>query len=145
MTEESAPFAALLRQYRAEAELTQEALAEHADLSPRSIQKLERGESLPYPITVQRLARALRLTAEQRAQFQAAAARGSKRPEGPPSLVGEGTGGAGGEFPGATVTYLLLAVEDASQTEPPDAVAAWIARLDDSLGRALEGHGGTLL
>lgn len=36
-------FAALLRQLRAEAQLTQEELAEAAALSPRSVSDLERG------------------------------------------------------------------------------------------------------
>jgi transcriptional regulator with XRE-family HTH domain len=72
------PFAALLRQYRAQAELTQEGLAEEAGLSPRSIQKLERGESLPYHVTVQRLARALRLSSAQRAELQSAATRAAR-------------------------------------------------------------------
>src|SRR5687767_8726650 len=83
--DESATFAALLRQFRAEAELTQEALAEEAGLAPRSIQKLERGESLPYPVTVQRLARALGLTPEQRVRFQAAGARSARRTVHPPA------------------------------------------------------------
>jgi transcriptional regulator with XRE-family HTH domain len=81
-------FAVLLRQFRAEAELTQEALAEAADISPRNIQKLERGESQPYLVTVQRLARALGLNAEQRARIQAAG-RTERRPsaEPPPGSV----------------------------------------------------------
>ena len=36
-------FAGLLRQFRAEARLTQEELAEAAGLSPRSVSDLERG------------------------------------------------------------------------------------------------------
>jgi transcriptional regulator with XRE-family HTH domain len=39
----SLPFAGLLRQLRAEANLTQEELAEAAGLSPRSVSDLERG------------------------------------------------------------------------------------------------------
>jgi transcriptional regulator with XRE-family HTH domain len=47
-TQEAAlSFAALLRQLRAEAKLTQEELAEAASLSPRSVSDLERGINVP--------------------------------------------------------------------------------------------------
>jgi predicted ATPase/transcriptional regulator with XRE-family HTH domain len=65
-------FGGVLRHYRLAAGLTQEALAERAGLSPRTIQHLERGETRPYRDTAQRLGRALELTGEQRARFEAA-------------------------------------------------------------------------
>lgn len=64
----------LLRRYRHEAGLTQEALAERAGVSPRSIQALEHGDSKPQRETAQRLAVALALDDIQRAEFLAAAA-----------------------------------------------------------------------
>jgi len=68
-------FGLLLRLHRAEIGLTQTALAERAGMSTRGLQKLERGETLPYPDTVRRLEHALGLTAEQRTRFRAAGSR----------------------------------------------------------------------
>jgi DNA-binding XRE family transcriptional regulator len=60
-------FAVLLRRYRAESRLTQEELAERAGVSTRAITDLERGvRRFPYPDTVDRLARALSLSPQQR-------------------------------------------------------------------------------
>jgi tetratricopeptide (TPR) repeat protein/transcriptional regulator with XRE-family HTH domain len=67
-------FAALLRQLRAEARLTQEELAEAASLSPRSVSDLERGISrTAHKETAQLLAGALSLAGPVRALFVAAA------------------------------------------------------------------------
>jgi class 3 adenylate cyclase len=60
-------FAVLLRRYRAAARLTQEELAERARMSARAISDLERGvRRFPYPDTVDGLAQALNLNAQQR-------------------------------------------------------------------------------
>jgi predicted ATPase/transcriptional regulator with XRE-family HTH domain len=76
----TAPFGALLRHYREGAGLSQEELAGQAGVSWQAIGALERGErQRPYPATVRRLADALRLTEEQRAELLAAA-----RPHGTP-------------------------------------------------------------
>jgi len=64
-------FGALLRRYRLEAGLTQEALAERASLSVRNVQNLERGANRPLRDTVRRLADALDLPAEEHARFLA--------------------------------------------------------------------------
>jgi predicted ATPase/transcriptional regulator with XRE-family HTH domain len=56
-----ASFAVQLRRLRAEAGLTQEALAERAGLSVRGLRYLERGIRRPYPATILRLAEALSL------------------------------------------------------------------------------------
>ena len=70
----NAPFGALLKQHRRAANLTQEALAERAGASARSISDLERGLSrTPHPATVALLAQALSLTGEEYAAFLAAA------------------------------------------------------------------------
>lgn len=66
-------FGTLLRTYRLRAGLTQEALAERAELSPRGLIHLEHGTRRPYPSTVQRLTTALALNAEHQAAFVAAA------------------------------------------------------------------------
>ena len=75
-TPPSLPFGALLRRQRVLAGLTQEALAERAGLSARAISDLERGLSrAPQPATLLLLADALKLSAEERIHFEAAARR----------------------------------------------------------------------
>ena len=59
-------FGALLRQHRTRAGLTQEGLAERAQMSVRGVIYLERGTRQPYPDTLHRLAEALALTPAQR-------------------------------------------------------------------------------
>jgi predicted ATPase/DNA-binding XRE family transcriptional regulator len=72
----SAKFGDLLRRYRLAAGLTQEELAERAQVSPRAISDLERGQrNRPWRDTVQLLAQALQLEPAQRAQLEAAARR----------------------------------------------------------------------
>ncbi len=67
-------FGSLLRRYRTEAALTQEELAERAELSVRAISDLERGvNTAPRPFTVRRLADALVLDSDERSEFQRAA------------------------------------------------------------------------
>jgi predicted ATPase/DNA-binding XRE family transcriptional regulator len=67
-------FAAVLREYRARAGLSQEELAERAGMSRRGVADLERGaRRLPHPATVRRLADALALSPDQRASLQSAA------------------------------------------------------------------------
>src|SRR5579871_4361148 len=66
-------FGILLRRYREAAGLTQEDLAERAEMSVRGLVYLERGERRPYPHTVQRLATALDLGPPERATFADAA------------------------------------------------------------------------
>lgn len=66
-------FGALLRDFRVAAGLTQEELAEGAGVSARGLSDLERGISRnPQKATLARLAAALQLTAEERAEFEAA-------------------------------------------------------------------------
>ena len=67
-------FAALLREYRTTASLTQEELAERAGLSRRGISDLERGaRRTPYAGTVRRLAHALGLNHTEEAALLSAA------------------------------------------------------------------------
>jgi predicted ATPase/DNA-binding XRE family transcriptional regulator len=69
----SESFGMLLRRVRGAAGLTQEELAERAQLTDRGIRYLERGLRRPNRDTVQRLARALELGADGKAAFAAAA------------------------------------------------------------------------
>jgi LuxR family maltose regulon positive regulatory protein len=69
-------FAALLKRYRMEAALSQEALAERAHMSARGVSDLERGlRRAPYRDTVAQLATALELDGEARAALEQAARR----------------------------------------------------------------------
>ena len=74
MAEQPVSFAELLRRLRTDAGLTQEALAERAGLSPRSVSDLERGiNKTPRRDTRQLLADALTLSGAARAAFETAA------------------------------------------------------------------------
>src|SRR5262245_16685505 len=80
---EDSDFASLLRRYRIDAGLSQEALAERAGLSTGAVSALERGERrAPYPATVRALATALGLASADRAVLEAAVAhsRGPRPP-----------------------------------------------------------------
>src|SRR6476469_7610721 len=67
-------FGDLLRAHRQAAGLTQEQLAECANLSARAVGDLERGAKLhPHRTTIQLLIGALGLTGEQRSDFELAA------------------------------------------------------------------------
>jgi predicted ATPase/DNA-binding XRE family transcriptional regulator len=84
-------FGTLLRRYRLDAGLSQEALAERARLSLHGISALERGyRRTPQRETLELLAGALALSAEQRRAFEAAAVRVSlpRRRDGPRVTVG---------------------------------------------------------
>ncbi|MBV9601015.1 MAG: helix-turn-helix domain-containing protein [Chloroflexi bacterium] len=72
-TQRQGPFGSLLHRYRAEAGLSQGELAERAGLSRRAISDLERGvRRAPYPVTVRRLAEALKLNDAGRAALLSA-------------------------------------------------------------------------
>ncbi|WP_090101088.1 ATP-binding protein [Lentzea jiangxiensis] len=69
-------FGELLRAYRVEAGMTQQALAEKARLSEQAVGALERGDRrYPQAVTVDRLVGVLGLTGPQREQFERAASR----------------------------------------------------------------------
>ena len=76
-SEPPVPFATELRAYRLAAGLSQEALAERAGLSAARHQRpgARPAPARRYPHTVRRLARALRLTAADRARLEAASRR----------------------------------------------------------------------
>lgn len=71
-------FAAALRQARQSRGLSQEALAELADLSTKAVGMLERGaRRFPHLMTVDKLDRALGFSTEERGRFRRLAARGA--------------------------------------------------------------------
>jgi transcriptional regulator with XRE-family HTH domain len=73
-TREAPAFGDVLSHYRLAAGLTQEELAERANLSVRGISDLERGvRTRPQPMTVRQLAEALQLSPQDRAIFEEAA------------------------------------------------------------------------
>lgn len=85
---EPVSFGALVRQHRLAAGLTQAALAERAGISLRAVQDLERSVGRPQRETARRLAEALALIGERRAELDRAAApaprmRASARPSVP--------------------------------------------------------------
>jgi transcriptional regulator with XRE-family HTH domain len=70
-TQPVVPFGALLRRARLAAGLSQEELAERANLSREAISTLERGtRRAPRQETIELLAEALQLAPEERTQFQ---------------------------------------------------------------------------
>ncbi len=73
-------FGDVLKGYRVAAGLTQEELAERAELSPRGVGYLEGGQRAPHRDTVRRLSAALRLSAADAAALDAAA-RGVSKPD----------------------------------------------------------------
>ena len=88
----SAEFGRLLASRRQAAGLSQAELAERAAMSVRAISNLERGRTRwPHPDSVHRLAGALRLTAADRAVFEAAVT--------PPAAAGNAAGNAAGRGP----------------------------------------------
>lgn len=68
-------FATLLKRYRREAGLTQEALAERAGYSSAYLSKLEQGARRPLALTVEVLAEVLQLAPPERTALEAAARR----------------------------------------------------------------------
>jgi predicted ATPase/transcriptional regulator with XRE-family HTH domain len=89
ISEETAPFAEVLRELRLAAGLSQQALAERARMSPGGVSVLERGiRRAPYRDTVALLAEGLGLSAADRARLEAAAARPAHvRRRGSPVIV----------------------------------------------------------
>lgn len=67
-------FAVLLKRFRSDAGLTQEELAERAQLSPKAVSSLERGaRRRPHRVTVALLIEALELDGDQQARLELAA------------------------------------------------------------------------
>ena len=107
-------FAGLLRQFRAEARLTQEELAQGAGLSPRSVSDLERGiNRTARKDTAVLLADALSLTGQVRVLFIAAARGRAPAAE----VLAARPGGAAGEAAAAVTRGLPRDIGRASCRE----------------------------
>src|SRR5262249_42517970 len=101
-------FGALLRHYRRAAGLTQEQLAERAEIAVHTVSALERGvHQAPHDGTIEQLAEALKLSPEERARFETAARRRLATEQAPPD-----------DMP------LPLTPASADQTESPDQPAS---------------------
>jgi tripartite motif-containing protein 71 len=110
--DESSSLGELLRRYRMEAGLTQEELAERAQVSVRSIGDLERGlQRAPHRDTVRRLGRALQLGPDEQTAFEAA------RPPRTGSLA---------DAPGQAAED--QAAPGAGASRPPGRFASWLGR-----------------
>jgi transcriptional regulator with XRE-family HTH domain len=103
-------FGSLLARLRHAAGLTQEQLADRADLSVRAISSLECGSRLPRRLTLDRLAGALGLSAVQRGTLAATAARDRRPPApGPVGALLPIAGPAVGPLTGRAVELAELA------------------------------------
>src|SRR6266849_6554627 len=126
-------FAGLLRQFRTEARLTQEELAEAAGLSPRSVSDLERGiNRTARKDTALLLADALSLTGQVRVLF-VAAARGRA-----PAAAVLAAGSAGAAPGAAAVTAMKTLPRDIGSFTGREEE---LARLLRSLASAADGAG----
>jgi transcriptional regulator with XRE-family HTH domain len=137
-TDQAPPFGELLRRRRVEARLTQEALAERAHLSARTISDLERGVNrAPQRENLQALAAALDLSPAERAEWEAARqAQLTRTPAAKPPPRPVPTGDPGAE-PGA----MPSADPGAMPSAIPEVVAArrlrgWAAGRPGRLGLA---------
>jgi|DewCreStandDraft_5_1066085.scaffolds.fasta_scaffold00048_173 predicted ATPase/DNA-binding XRE family transcriptional regulator len=123
-------FGLLLRHYRTQAGLTQEALAERAGVSPRSVSGLERGEVQPHRDTAVRLVQALRLPPAQQASLLAAVQPLPRRRRVPFDRAGD----ASAVSPSA-VTWSVGAADRIADTAAGDALPA---ALTSFIGRQQE-------
>ncbi len=105
-------FGPLLRHYRHAAGLSQETLAERADISTNGIGALERGYRLtPQRETLTLLVRALKLNHDDLLAFEAAAARRGYRPRGNSVPVGPWPKATTSALPQAPTSFIGRAVE----------------------------------
>jgi len=131
-------LASILKEYRLDAGLTQEGLAERSGISARAISDLERGlYQAPHRDTVDRLVEALGLSPEQQAQLEAAISRSRG-----PTLAA-----AKPELPTGVLTLLMTEVEGSGELweQFPEQMHASIAQHDSILNEAIEAHDGLLM
>jgi predicted ATPase/DNA-binding XRE family transcriptional regulator len=139
----SAPFGVLLRAHRLDRGLTQEALAEQAELSVRGVQSLEAGITRPHRETARRLVDALALAGDDLARFMTSSGVGPRRRRGgPPARQTDAPGSSPSPIaPG--VTYLPPARagrgREARSRRPhnlPLQLTSFVGREDDLAGLA---------
>ena len=149
----SVSFAALLRQLRTEADLTQEELADKAGISTRSVSDLERGINLTARRdTTRLLADALELSGEARGAFEAAA-RGraitnvrNGRDVADGADVASDRNGSGAEAPGFAAATKTLPRDIASFTGRVIELTQLVAAVDADTapGKTTSGAGGVV-
>ncbi|HEY3058766.1 MAG TPA: SIR2 family protein [Chloroflexota bacterium] len=140
-------FAALLKDYRLVAGLTQEALADRAGVSARTVSDLERGLYLaPHRETVGRLVEALELTADDRALLEAAISR-SRGPSStsttPADAAANGSGPRAHALPTGVLTLLMVDID--TRGAAAETVVAASRRYDEVLARSLQGRIGVIV
>jgi class 3 adenylate cyclase len=140
-------FAALLKDFRLASGLTQEALAERAGVSTRTVSDLERGlYQAPHRDTVERLVEALRLRSDDRAALEAAISRSRGPASGAPS-VSSTNGGYQSSLPTGVLTLLMTEIDGSSHywEHHADGMRAALSRYDEILMEGVVGRGGALI
>ena len=122
-----ATFGQILRQYRLRAGLTQERLAERSGLGTRSLQHLERGETLPQRGTAQRLAAALALSMAERQAFEALAQPVPRRPA-DRGAAGQGLAAESAEQGRLTATRALARTGPGDAHNLPATLTSFVGR-----------------
>jgi class 3 adenylate cyclase len=147
ITEQVTEFGELLRRYRVAAGLSQEALAARAGLSARGISDLERGlRHAPQRQTLQLLAEALGLSAEQRATLEAVVVR-RRGPAGAVRDAGEMPDNGTRRLPTGTVTFLFTDVEGSTRLweRQPEAMRRALMEHDTIVEAQVAQHGGVVI
>lgn len=122
-------FGGLLRRHRRLAGLSQAALAELAGLGERAIQRLEADRNRPYRATVEQLAAALNLTADERAELFAAVPSAGRETAGPAPPAAE-----------PPIPRLRLVRSDGAAEKGPDARSSTPPALDTRAFRVPRGR-----
>jgi predicted ATPase len=131
------PFSQLFRRLRRAAHLTQEELADKSGYSPDYVSMLERGLRAPPPLTIDILAKALRLKETERAALLAA---GGAVPSSPPPPAVEPTDLVGRDADEAKALEILRGVRLLTLTGPGGVGKTRLAsRLAAREGGAFEG------
>ncbi len=141
------PFGTLLKQHRQEAGLTQEGLAEQAQVGVRTLKDIESGvTATPHPDTARRLVAALPLDAEQQAGLRDAL-RAVPHRRAAPIMLTTAEARSGLALPSGTVTFLFTEVEDSAARgeQRPDTRRSALARHDTLLHAAITIHGGAIV
>jgi class 3 adenylate cyclase len=139
---ETLRFGTLLRDYRLALGWTQATLAEQSGLSVRGIQHLEGGETQPYRYTVEQLAEALKLSADERRIFEAAAAPTPRRRSSP---ARQPSGQVVTGSPTGTATLMFVQVVPLPTAQRGLGTALAVGRCLDLIQTCLERHEGTMV
>jgi tetratricopeptide (TPR) repeat protein/DNA-binding XRE family transcriptional regulator len=131
-------FGSLVRRYRRDAELTQEALAERAELSVRVIRTIESGnQHRPRQDTVRLLLEALLVPEGEQPDFWAAAGRLGWNSMLPPELVVQGTHDPGGRAASPRLPGGFLGAHPAAPLVGREAEHARLVAMLDAAGQGV--------